>query len=147
MRLHLYLRKGKVIIPTSGAVHQRLHRDIEPVAVADVSDAEGIRQAIHATIARGNPPTPYYKPGIHPQPVVVKYAGVRSWSAFARGTSTWDINKRGANYRIVGRSLGRDGWIEDPNKTIDFPPGTSVDTVIDRMIAILQDATRRPQGD
>jgi hypothetical protein len=146
MRLHLDLRNGKVIIPTSGAVHQRLHRDIEPVAVADVFDAEGIRQAIHATIARGNPPTPYYKPGIHPQPVVVKYAGVRSWSAFARGTSTWDIKERDANYRIVGRSLGRDGWVEDPNKTIDFPPGTSVDIVIDRMIAILQDATRRPQS-
>jgi hypothetical protein len=147
MRLHLYLRSGKVIIPTLGAVHQRLHRDIEPVAVADVFDAEGIRQAIHATIARGNPPTPYYKPGIPPQPVVVKYAGVKSWSAFARGTSTWDIKKRDANYQIVGRSLGRDGWVEDPNKTIDFPPGTSVDIVIDRMIAILQDATRQPQGD
>ena len=147
MRLHLYLRKGKVIIPTLGAVHQRLHRDIEPVEVADVFDAEGIRQAIHATIAPGNPPTPYYKPGIHPQPVVVKYAGVKSWSAFARGTSTWDIKERDANYQVVGRSLGRDGWVEDPNKTIDFPPGTSVDVVIDRMIAILQDATRRPQGD
>ena len=76
MRLHLYLRKGKVIIPTLGAVHPRLHRDIEPVAGADASDPEGIRQAIHATIARGKPPTPYYKPGIHPQTVVMKYAGV-----------------------------------------------------------------------
>jgi hypothetical protein len=147
MRLHLYLRNGKVIIPTLGAVHQRLHRDIEPVEVADVSDAEGIRRALYATIARGNPPTPYYKQGIYPQPVVVKYAGVKSWSAFARATSTWDIKESDAKYRIVGRSLGRDGWIEDPDKTIDFPPGTSVDTVIDRMIAILQDATRRPQGD
>ena len=146
MRLNLYLRNGKVIIPTLGAVHQRLYRDIEPVAVADVSDAEGIRRAIHATIARGNPPTPYYKQGIYPQPVVVKYAGVKSWSAFARGTSTWDINESDAKYKIVGRSLGRDGWIEDPNQTIDFPSGTSIDAVIDRMIAILQDAALGPQG-
>jgi hypothetical protein len=146
MRLNLYLRNGKVIIPTLGAVHQRLYRDIEPVAVADVSDAEGIRRAIHATIARGNPPTPYYKQGIYPQPVVVKYAGVKSWSAFARGTSTWDINESDAKYKIVGRSLGRDGWIEDPDQTIDFPSGTSIDAVIDRMIAILQDAALGPQG-
>jgi hypothetical protein len=146
MRLNLYLRNGKVIIPTLGAVHRRLYRDIEPVAVADVSDAEGIRRAIHATIARGNPPTPYYKQGIYPQPVVVKYAGVKSWSAFARGTSTWDINESDAKYKIVGRSLGRDGWIEDPNQTIDFPSGTSIDAVIDRMIAILQDAALGPQG-
>jgi hypothetical protein len=47
MYLHLYLRKGKVIIPTLGAVHQRLHRDIEPVAVLAVADAEGIRQTLH----------------------------------------------------------------------------------------------------
>ena len=99
MRLNLYLRNGKVIIPTLGAVHQRLYRDIEPVAVADVSDAEAHSPSLHATIARGNPPTPYYKQGIYPQPVVVKYAGVKSWSAFARGTSTWDIKERDANYQ------------------------------------------------
>ena len=138
MRLHLYLRNGKVIIPTSGAVHQRLHRDIEPVAVADVFDAEGIRQAIHATIARGNPPTPYYKPGIHPQPVVVKYAGVKILVGIC--TRDVDLGHQGKGTQIIGSlgaPLGFDGWVEDPNKTIDFPPVTSVDIVIDRMIAIL----------
>jgi hypothetical protein len=145
MRLNLYLRNNKVIIPTLGAVHQRLYRDIEPVAAMDVSDAYGIRQALHATIARGNPPTPYYQRGTYPQPVVVKHAGVRSWSAFARGTSTWNIKEKDGNYQIIGHYLHRDGWAEDPKQKIDFPAGTSIDAVIDRMIAILQEAAKTPK--
>jgi hypothetical protein len=38
---------------------------------------------------------------------------------------------------------GPHGWVEDPKQTITFPPSTSVDNVINRMIAILQDATKR----
>jgi hypothetical protein len=144
MRLGLYLRNGKVFIPTMGAVHKRLYRDIEPVAVLSVADTEAIRQALRATLARGNPPTPYYPRGAYPQPVVVKYAGVKSWSAFPRGTSPWIIRDKDEKYQIVGHLL-RDGWVEDPEQTIEFPRGTSVDTVFDRMIAILQEAARKPK--
>jgi hypothetical protein len=56
MRCHLYLRKGKVFIPTFGRVPGGPYRDIEPVAVVEVSDAEGLRRAFRETIARGNPP-------------------------------------------------------------------------------------------
>ena len=78
MRCHLYLRKGKVFIPTFGRVPGGPYRDIEPVAVVDVSNAEDLRRAFRETIARGNPPIgPYPRP--NPPPVVVKYAGVKSW--------------------------------------------------------------------
>ena len=59
MRCHLYLRKGKVFIPTFGRVAKGLYRDIEPVAVVDVSDADALRRAFRETIARGNPPMSY----------------------------------------------------------------------------------------
>jgi hypothetical protein len=143
MRLNLYLRNRKVFIPTMGAVHKRLYRDIEPVAVVDVSDAGGIRQALHATVARGNPPTPYYPRGVYPEPVVVKHAGVKTWSAFARGTSTWSIREDDGKYQVVGYYMHPDGWAEDPEQKSEFPPGTSIDIVIDRMIAILQEAATR----
>jgi hypothetical protein len=52
MHCHLYLRKGTVFVPTQGVVHKGLHRDIEPVDVVPASDADGIRRALHATIAR-----------------------------------------------------------------------------------------------
>jgi hypothetical protein len=49
-----------VFIPTFGRVDKGLYRDIEPVAVVDVSDTDALRQAFHETIARGYPQTPYY---------------------------------------------------------------------------------------
>ena len=71
MRCHLYLRKGKVFIPTFGRVPGGPYRDIEPVAVVDVSNADDLRRAFRETIARGNPPIgPYPRP--NPPPVVVK---------------------------------------------------------------------------
>lgn len=140
MHCHLYLRKGTVFIPTSGNVHKGLYRDIEPVAVASASNADAVRQALQVTIARGNPPTPHYPRGSYPQPVVVKYAGVKSGGAFARSASPWSIKEKDGIYQIVAYRMHPDGWVEDTNRTIKFPPSATVDEVVDRMIAILQDA-------
>jgi len=137
---HVYLRKGKVFIPTFGLVHKGLYRDVEPVAVVDVSDTEGLRRAFRETFARGNPPTPYYRRDSYPQPVVVKYAGVKSWGAFARGASPWSIEENDGFYQIVGSLRGPSGWVEDPEQKVELPSGTTIDQVIDRMIAILQQA-------
>jgi hypothetical protein len=111
MFCHLYLRKGAVFVPTSGNVHPGLHRDIEPVAVVPASNPDAIRHALKATIARGNPPTPHYPRGSHPQPVVLKYADVKTWSAFARGTSSWSIKEKDESYQIVGYRTNRDGHL------------------------------------
>jgi hypothetical protein len=142
MHCHLYLRKGIVIVPTFGKVDKGLHRDVEPVDVAPVADAAAIRRALHATIARGNPPTPPYPRGAYPQPVAVKYAGVKSWGAFARHALPWNIVEKNGIYRIIGKRKDPNGWVEDPEQKIEFPPGATIDDVIDRMIAILQDAAQ-----
>jgi hypothetical protein len=141
-RYHVYLRTGKVFIPTFGLVHKGLYRDVEPVAVVDVSDTDALRRTFRETIARGNPPTPYYRRDSYPQPVVVKYAGVKSWGAFARGASPWSIKEDDGIYQIAGKLRGPNGWAEDPEQKVELPSGTSVDQVIDRMIAILQEAAR-----
>ena len=85
MLFNLYLRKGKVFIPTCGHVPGGPYRDIEPVTVVEVSDIDSLRQAFRQTIARGNPPVgPYPRP--NPPPVVLKHAGVKSLGGFcARG--------------------------------------------------------------
>ena len=141
MRCNIYLRASRVFIPTLGFVKNGLYRDIEPVSVVEVSETDALRRAFKETFARGNPPTgPYPRP--YPQPVVVKYAGLKSWGAFARGTSTWLIADRGGRYQIVGYRREPNNWAEDPEQAIDFPPGTTLDQVIDRMIGILQHAAR-----
>jgi hypothetical protein len=142
MRCHVYLRKGRVVMPTLGLVDQGLYRDIEPVAVVEVSESEALRRAFKETIARGNPPTgPYPRP--NPPPVVLKHAGVKSWGAFARGASTWLVKQNQGRYQIIGHRREPNNWAQDPEQTVDFPPGTTLDKVIDRMIAILQEAARQ----
>ena len=109
MLCHLYLRKGKVFIPTLGHVPRGPYRDIEPVTVVDVSDADGLHQAFRETIARGNLPIGPY-PRRNPPPVVLKYAGVKSWAAFARWASPWVIDER-------GRQIP-DHWISERSKQL-----------------------------
>ena len=129
MRCHLYLRKGKVFIPTFGRVPGGPYRDIEPVTVVEVSDIDSLRQA-SAGKSASRPP------------VVLKHAGVRSWGAFARGATPWSIEEENGIFQIIGRQRTPGGWVEDPEQTIDFPPGTTLDQAIDRMIAILQQTAR-----
>ena len=145
MRCHAYLRQGRVFIPTFALVDKGLYRDIEPVAVVDVSETEALRGAFRETIARGNPPGgPYPQP--YPQPVVVKYAGLKSWGAFARGASPWIIDERDGHYWIIGHRREPNNFAVDPDQTVDFPHGTTLDHVIDRLIAILQVTARKSQG-
>jgi len=144
MHFSLYLRNGIAFVPTTGRVIPGgPYRDMEPVAVAPVSNAEAVRQALRAAISRGNPPAPRYPRDNFPQPVVVKYAGVKSWSAFARGTLPWGITERDGNFQILGYRRHPDGWREDPEQKVDLPVGSTMDDAIDRMIAILQEAARQ----
>ena len=64
-----------------------------------------------------------------------------------RGTLTWNIEMIDDRYQIVGHLLRPDGgWAEDHDHKIKLPLGTEVDAVIDRMIAILQEAAGQPKS-
>jgi hypothetical protein len=85
MNCHLYLRRGTVYLPTMGKMDEGFYRGVEPVADVSASNTEEIRQALRATIARGNPVVPILRRSEIPPPVLLKYAGVKSWSTFERG--------------------------------------------------------------
>ena len=144
MLLHAYLRNQIVYVPTVVQLQTGAYRDIEPVAVLAAANADGLRRAFLDASAGKNavvPPPPKDK---WPPPVLPKYAGVKTWSAFARGAATWSIDESDGNFQIIGYRDHPDGyWAPDREKKIDFPPGSRVEVVIDRMIAILQDAARQ----
>jgi hypothetical protein len=143
MNCHISLRNGVVYMPTMGKMGKGFYRGVEPVDVVPVKNTEALHQALKATIARGNPAVPQpRRRDDWPPPVVLKYAGVKSWPAFERGRHVWNLEENDGIYRIAGNTKGIHGWVEVPEQTISFPPGTSVEAVIDRMIAILQDAAR-----
>lgn len=137
-----YLRDGVVYVPTVGK-RGGAYTDIDPVAVVPITNADGLRRALLDAIARKNPAVPLHK-GKWPPPVVLKYAGVKTWSAFDRNASTWNIKENDGNYRIGGYRKHPDGYrVEDREQEIQFPPGTTIEAVVDRMIAILQEAARK----
>jgi hypothetical protein len=139
MYCHFHLRNGIVYIPTMAKMDKGFYRGVEPVAVVSVSNTDALRQAIVETIARGNPDAPMLRRREWPAPVVLKYAGVRSWSAFERGAQFWTIEGRNGRFQIAGQRQQPDGmWNDDPDRTITLPVGTPIDEVAQRMISILQ---------
>jgi hypothetical protein len=141
-----YLRDGLVYVPTlARREREPVYTDIEPVGVVPVANTEAVRRTLLCAIARKNPtiPNPDQKARDAPS-IILKYAGVRSWSAFYRNASTWSIREDDGVYKIVGYSKHPKGyWQQDPEQQMQFPVGTTVDDVVDRMITILQEAAVR----
>jgi hypothetical protein len=120
------------------------YRGAEPVAVVSVTDIKALREALIDTINRGNPIVPMLQRRNWPPPILLKYASLRSWSAFERGMRLWDIKEKDGVFQIAGNTKRPNGmWLGDPEQTITFAAGTPVDDVADRMIAILQDAAQQ----
>jgi hypothetical protein len=136
-----YLRRGFVYVPAVGK-RGGVYTVIEPVDVVPVTNTEGLRATFRNVIAKRNVDVPLIK-GKWPPPILPKYAGVKTSAAFDRGASTWNIKDDDEKYKIVGYRRHPDGYrVEDRAQTIEFPPGTSVDVVVDRMIAILQETAQ-----
>jgi hypothetical protein len=141
MIFHAYLNNGIVYVPTVARLKTGAYMNVEPVAVVPVTDTARLRQAFSETIARGNTVIPNPPKDDWPPSVIAKYARVKTWSAFARGAAGWSIEETDGHYQIGGYRDHPDGyWAPDPAKKIDFPTGSRVEIVIERMIAILQQA-------
>jgi hypothetical protein len=141
---HLYLRNGTVFLPTLGIMDKGFYRDIEPVAVTPVANTEALRKALEQMISRGNPQVPILRRREWPPPVVLKYAGVKSWVAFQRGMLLWGLEQSDGIFKIIGKRKKPDGaTVDDPDQTITFPSGSKIDEVIRRMIAIIEQAAQR----
>jgi hypothetical protein len=142
MLITCYLRKGVVYVPTMGRrASGPIYTDIEPIAVVPLDDSIAVRQALRESLNRGNPIIPDRDPQARPAPpVILKYVGVRSWSAFFRSAWTWSIRGDDGLFKIIGyRKHPKGYWEQDIENEIKFPSGTTVDVVIDRMLTILQE--------
>jgi hypothetical protein len=143
MLLDCYLRRNVVYVPTVVQLKTGAYMNVEPVAVISIADTDGLRRAICEVLAKGNAVVPPPPKDNWPPPLLPKYAGVKTWSAFARGASLWSIREKGGVYEIVAHRDHPDGYLaEDRQRTFALPAGSSADDAVGRMIAILQDAAR-----
>jgi hypothetical protein len=140
------LKDGIVYLPTMAKTEAGFYMRREPVAVVPAANTEALRCALQDVMDRGNAVIPTPKRDSFPPPVLPKYAGARSWSAFMNGASEWAIDERDGVYQIIPYRKDPDGgpsWVPDRKGQIDLPAGTKRDDVIDRMIAIVQETARR----
>ena len=145
MLYNCYLRNGLVYLPTVGKMATGGYREIDPVTVVSVSGGAELKSALRKALLRDNPIVPGLAPAGFPKPVLPKYARVKSYATFARGTSVWSVIEDKGIYQIIGqRKMQPRGWEDDPDQTITLPPGSTVDDLCDRLIAILQVKAAHP---
>jgi hypothetical protein len=144
MLYHSYLKSGIVYVPIVAKTEAGFYMNREPVSVVAATNTEGLRYALRDAMEKGNPTIPTPARNAFPRPVLLKYSGAKTWSAFARGASQWSIEEKEGTYQIVGYRTHPDGyWVQDPDQRTELPAGSTRDQAIDAMIAILQDAARK----
>jgi len=138
MLVNFYLRKGVVYLPTLAKIQSGGYWEGDPVAVIPVNDSDALRTAFHETLSRGNPPIPPFKDG-YPPAAILKYAGVKRYGTFERGTLSWLIREKDGIFKVIYQKNVKDsGWVDDPDRIITLPPTSTIDDVCDRVVAILQ---------
>jgi hypothetical protein len=145
MFVECYLREGAVYVPTvARRASSPIYTIIEPIAVVPLKDPDAVRAALLESLSRGNviiaDPDPQ---ALRAPPIILKYARVRSWSAFFRTAFSWSITQKDGAYQIlVYRKHPKGYWEEDQSQKIQFPPEATRADVVSRMVAILQGTAR-----
>ena len=139
MLWHMYLHKAMAYVPTIAQTQAGFYMDIEPVAVIPVTNVGALENAIRVAMGKGNPIVPTPARAAFPKPVVLRYAKVKSWSAFERDALSWTILEKAGRYQIEPGRKRPDGkgWEPDPDRVETLPPGTTPDEVARRVAAIL----------
>jgi hypothetical protein len=120
----------------------------EPLQSAPVEQTEKLRRAIRAAIDRGNPAisraeVKALRDGKNPP--MLSATGARSWYQLDRQMKgSWSLIEKSGRYEIrVDQPMEPRGWHEDKAKRVEFPPGTPVDEVIERLIGMIQERARQ----
>ena len=149
MDISLRLYKRVVYIPTSYIVERDgFFFEGTPIESVPVEQTEGLRRAILTAMGRGNPPISRDKVSAavsdSKKSAMLAAAHARSWYVLDRQTTgLWSLAEEEGLYKIrVKQPMQPRGWHEDKTKRVEFLPGTPVDEVIDRLIAMIQERTR-----
>jgi hypothetical protein len=130
MYCSFYLRKDTAFVPTTARTEAGYWMDIEPVDVRKVENPETLRSMLVAAINRGNPVVRTPTRDNFPRPIMERYCGLKSLSAFERTASCWAISQRDGKFHIYEwrRSERYRGTREKADETEVILPG---DTLIE----------------
>lgn len=135
----IYLRKGQVIVPTASQTDAGFYIELEPVTVADAVDADAVVCAVVAAMELGNPRIKTPERDAYLPPVVLPYAGVKSWKTFEKGAQTWSVDVEAKHIVIrPQRTHEEGGWVDDEDKLEYFPPDTPFEKIAQRVAQLVQ---------
>jgi len=138
----IFYANSMVLIPTSVKTTAGVRRSIDPMQVVNVENTLELKRAILATIAKGNPIVPHPSQEEMSKPTNIhKKLGFKSYKAFNHTAIAWNLDLDDGIYEIEFTKMTEDsrGHESDTSKTITFPSGTPVETVVDRLIEIIQE--------
>lgn len=136
-----YLRKGVVYIPTLAREDSGIYRHAEPVFSVRATDDIDFKNIFQKLVAKGNPSIPNKPRDVRSESPILKLSGLKTFSAFARGTLVWGVEDLGGFYTILPYKDGKPrGWVPDREKKVEFAPGTAEGEVADRLVSMIQAA-------
>jgi len=93
---------------------------------------------------RGNPKALMPSGSSFPEPVVLKYAKVKSWSEFEENCFNWAIDKEDGIYSIKrGLKVASRGWEYSRAETEVLPPGIGIEETARRVAYLLHENVGR----
>jgi len=128
-----YLRKNVAYIPTTAKTEAGYWLAVEPVDVAPVANAEALHRLLLKAIGRGNPVVKTPTRQNFPPPVMGRYCGMKSLSAFERTAALWGISVRDDSYVICPwrrSTQHRGAWEEDYERSTVLPLTTPFEHVV-----------------
>jgi hypothetical protein len=147
MYCSFYLRRGTAFVPTTARTEAGYWMAIEPVDVRKVESPEALQSMLLAAIKRGNPVVPTPTRDNFPRPVMERYCGLKSLSAFERTASCWAISQHDGEFYVYEwrRSERYRGAREKADETeVSLPGGTPIDMVAMRAAEIAMTSTEQP---
>ena len=131
----LTIRKGQAFVPTMACTQAGFYMGIDPVEVLDASDQAAVEQAMLRVINRGNPVVPTPARDSFPESPLLKYAGVRSHSAFEKSAQTWKLSKKEGVYFICPYQSSKYGGSEEDSDRMEaIPDDVPLESVVRRLV-------------
>jgi hypothetical protein len=135
----VFLRSGTVYVPTAVNVESAFYMDVDPVEVAPAADIEAVQRALVRAMNRGNASAAMPSGPPFPEPVVLKYAKVKSWSEFEENCLHWSIEQEDGVFSIMrGLKVANRGWEYSRDHIEVLPPGTGIEEAARRMAHLVQ---------
>jgi hypothetical protein len=130
MYWQFYVRRRTIFIPTSAQTEAGFYLNVDPVAVLNITDTDGVRMALADMLARGNPRVPTPNRATFPPPIVLKYAKLKRWSEFEEDADSWTLTKDHRTYQLGPSKRRSDrGWEEDPIRLEVFSGNYSLEAI------------------